>query len=58
MLCLLDDLALIKIPRYSKPDSLGAKGSHLADTFTRNAAFKRNREHLSLCHCPKGHFPK
>ena len=39
-ICLLDGLALIKIPRHSQLDSLEAKGNHLVDTFPRNAAFK------------------
>lgn len=32
--------AMIKVPGYSKPDSLEAKGNHIADISTKNAALK------------------
>ena len=32
--------AMIKVPGYPKPDSLEAKGNHIADIYTRNATLK------------------
>ena len=48
-LFLPDNLAVIKILRHSKLDSLEAKGSNLADISARNAALKgTNHSQISL----------
>lgn len=40
--------AMIKVPGYSKLDSLEAKGNHIADISTKNAALKGMKDQTSV----------